>query len=78
VLLKSSKKGIKKVANEYFKKRASDEVGSKTQVHIMGYLRGNNPNRIALLAGILEQGWEGTKTVHYKVIGASLTAGKWR
>ncbi|RTZ63653.1 MAG: hypothetical protein DSZ29_06610 [Aquificaceae bacterium] len=78
VLLKSSKKGIKKIANEHFKKRASDEVGSKTQVHIMGYLRGNNPNRIALLAGILEQGWEGTKTVRYKVIGASLTAGKWR
>ena len=78
ILLKSSKKGIKKVANEQFKKRASDEVGSKTQVHIMGYLSGNNPNRIALLAGILEQGWEGTKTVRYKIIGASLTAGKWR
>lgn len=77
VLLKSSQKGIKKVANEQFKKRHSDEVGSKSQVHILGYLQGANPSRIALLIGVLELGWEGTKTVRYKVIGASLTAGKW-
>lgn len=78
VFLKSSRKGIKKVANEHFKKRSFDEVGSKRQAHILGYLQGKNPNRIALLVGILELGWEGKKIVRYKVVGASLTAGKWK
>ena len=78
ILLKSSQKGIKKVANETFKNKSFDAIGSKSQVHVLGYMQGANPNRIGLLVGILELGSNGTQSVHYKIVGASLTAGKWR
>ena len=77
ILLKSSKKGIKKVANVTFKNKFFDEVGSKSQVHILGYLQGANPKRIGLLVGVLELRSKGVQSVRYKIVGASLTAGKW-
>ena len=78
IFLKSSLKGTKKVAKETFKISTKGTVGSKGQAHILGYLQGDNPSRIAILVGVLGYEWEGTNTVHYKIIGASLKAGKWR
>ena len=54
------------------------DYGSKEKVAVIGYFQGADKTRVATLLGLMETGWEGTRVMRYKIIGASLKYGKWR
>lgn len=76
VLLTSTAKGSKEIANVTLKTRG-DQLGGKEKIAVIGYFQGSDKARVATLIGLLESGWEGSRIVRYKIIGASLKYGKW-
>ncbi len=77
VLLNSKLKGSKEIAKVALKVRG-DRIGGKEKVAVLGYFQGADKARVATLVALLESGWEGSRIVRYKIIGASLKYGKWR
>ena len=80
VLLKSSAKGSKEISKATLKTidRQNGDYGNKEKVAVIGYFQGANKARVATVLGLMETGWEGTRVMRYKIIGASLKYGKWR
>jgi len=78
LLLLSDKKGSKVISKASFSYKPEQPSGTKLKIQVAGHFQSPKEGRIALLVGILESGWEGSKIVRYKVIGASLKAGKWK
>jgi hypothetical protein len=76
VLLTSTLKGSKEIAKVALKTRG-DQLGGKEKIAVIGYFQGSDKARVATLIGLLESGWEGSRIVRYKVVGASLKYGKW-
>jgi len=76
ILLRSKNKGSKEIAKVALKIRGN-LIGGKEKVAVIGYFQGSDKARVATLVGLLESGWEGSRIVRYKIIGASLKYGKW-
>ena len=71
IQLRSSKKGEKYVHQESLKQPLS-----LLDVDVIGYLRGQDKSRVALLVGGVRRGWEGPPHVTwFKIIGANIRAG---
>lgn len=71
VIVKSSQRGSKTVHSEKF-----DKLGGIMDVEVIGYLRGTDPERVALLVAGVKRGWEGPPHVTwFKVIGTNLVRG---
>lgn len=79
VLLKSSAKGSKEISKATLKTidRQKGDYGNKEKVAVIGYFQGADKARVATVLGLMETGWEGTRVMRYKIIGASLKYGKW-
>jgi hypothetical protein len=80
VLLTSSVKGSKEISKAMLKtiNRQNGDYGNKEKVAVIGYFQGADKARVATVLGLMETGWEGTRVMRYKIIGASLKYGKWR
>jgi hypothetical protein len=80
VLLKSSIKGSKEISKATLKTidRQKGDYGNKEKIAVIGYFQGADKARVATVLGLMETGWEGTRVMRYKIIGASLKYGKWR
>ncbi len=80
VLLKSSAKGSKEISKATLKtiNRQNGDYGNKEKIAVIGYFQGADKARVATVLGLMETGWEGTRIMRYKIIGASLKYGKWR
>ncbi|MCK5810577.1 MAG: hypothetical protein KAH00_05780 [Cocleimonas sp.] len=80
VLLTSSVKGSKEISKATLKtiNRQNGAYGNKEKVAVIGYFQGADKARVATVLGLMETGWEGTRVMRYKIIGASLKYGKWR
>ena len=76
VLLNSKLKGSKEIAKTVLQVKG-DQIGGKEKVAVLGYFQGADKARVATLLALLESGWEGSRIVRYKIIGASLKYGKW-
>ncbi len=76
VLLNSKLKGSKEIAKVTLQVKG-DQLGGKEKVAVLGYFQGADEARVATLVALLESGWEGSRIVRYKIIGASLKYGKW-